>query len=1078
MASHGDKGASHPRRCAGYAAGSHQDPATVPELSKTARVDLGNPRKHENQERFLEYSLNASKLVTPTVKDSKTLNEEYWISAWNPIILPSNENKHDKRTICLAGLTTHKDENLTLRDPMSKIIITAQTADSSDDFVMVDASTDEHESSGDAHDFITWVAPTTNEDINLPMKLILQPINIAPAINKGEDAITQDTDYIIKLEIPNTGKTEFDLSMGNFEINLQNKSKMTDEEEFSPARRNLIPSNSKNLLNCEMTDNKFQLWHLDTKVLLIVSNREEELAVFRRFATKNSSFFKGIEVFSINNFRTKQKFVFLFDRNKKIDDEDQMKFLVILHYANPSYSKRCLIDDGHAIISLGDQKYFYCIGNFENSSSDAVYLTQKVFNNTFLVVLRKDIYHPAINYKVLHWLAASNTEISTDEWNKLSMLNYTHIEFRGHEVLVTEVNKDQEESISSVLLKLKCDESNGHFIVCRKEYNHRLQYLMFITNCSMTLPKDDKILLLMMMHKRKIRENLQEICSKRTAVILDSMLLEKNETKSNYNQFDTKGCSGNQAEKFRCGINKLWDRGEQLYNFLVFPLLTEAKSPEETIITPKNFTECSSGYEHTDKEQSLKHCLYAIYSIDANPVYDVVGMNHVSNPDTVLASLKLTAKLYMRASLSSNSQCLHEIRNREFYIQKLYNSKGKLFLEAGPISDNLASSSCLSALPTDIVIDIGSSSKDQRATINRFWPTCSFDSLILFEERGMVIDWDYLTDACKLKEILLLLFSMLVTLGTILGNTLALAIISMKGLLRKPAFIILASMAIADLSMGIMPASLAAYDHISLMKGWLTLNQLHSDGIFADFKNLTLNQPKFFKQLRFGSQNPYHVLCSVVMSASAYISLFSLALFSIERLAVLRQRPLSKVCVSILVVIIWSLSITFAILVSWNRNNYSFVGHFDPVSKLTLNVAQGEFSVSSVTFFIFISTMTIAGICFLTLSVISVVIHLRHEHHAQSTLTIHQQGRKSCLRMTLVYILMMLLYLLANVPIILDAVFDLKHTHPVAHYVCWWLYVAGSSWNWALYIIRGKLFKEQAKSVLLDISSWLRWGLS
>ncbi|KAK3881763.1 hypothetical protein Pcinc_013796 [Petrolisthes cinctipes] len=299
------------------------------------------------------------------------------------------------------------------------------------------------------------------------------------------------------------------------------------------------------------------------------------------------------------------------------------------------------------------------------------------------------------------------------------------------------------------------------------------------------------------------------------------------------------------------------------------------------------------------------------------------------------------------------------------------------------------------------------------------------------------------------------------------GNIFVLTVMAKSKLIQETTFIIRASLASADLLMGLVPASLAVYDHISLMNGRLTLRDLSKDFLLTSFPYIVASQSPGFQQLRFQRKSFLPVLASFTFNVSAMVSLLTLALLSLERLWVMRGRPLSRTFMVRGVLLSWLVGLLLSFLVSWRKEGIELAGYFDPVTKLTLNIGAGATSVSGWVFYLEVSVMGVAGTTVIVCGITTLVLFMSHHRLSSSILKIHSSNRDNEVRRTTItFVLMVVMFIIGVGLVAVDITANLAVTNPLAHWLSWWVFVAASSWNWALYTLSGGRFRNQIRNLL------------
>ncbi|KAK3852284.1 hypothetical protein Pcinc_041123 [Petrolisthes cinctipes] len=390
----------------------------------------------------------------------------------------------------------------------------------------------------------------------------------------------------------------------------------------------------------------------------------------------------------------------------------------------------------------------------------------------------------------------------------------------------------------------------------------------------------------------------------------------------------------------------------------------------------------------------------------------------------------------------------------------------------GPIPSNAAESSCFSSLPRttkNAMLFYPERDDLVKVTINKFWPTCLYNMMVMTykENATYVTDWWYLNPSCKRNEILLLVSSIVVTVITLAGNIFVLSVMITSGLLHDTTFMIRASLASADLLMGLIPAALAVYDQFGLMNGRLTLQNLNEDILLTNIPYIIASQSQGFQQLRFQRNGLLPILACFSFNVSTMVSLLTLAILSLERLCVMRGRPLPRTFMVKSIILSWTAGLLLSFLVNWRKEGIYFTGYFDPITKLTLNIGANAPSVSRWVFYLELCVMGLAGTIVIVCGTATLILFVFHHRLTSAVLSIHSCNRDSELRRTtIVFVLMVVMFTVTVGLVLVDICADLAVTKPLAHWLFWWGFVAASSWNWALYTLSGGRFREQIRSSL------------
>ena len=451
-----------------------------------------------------------------------------------------------------------------------------------------------------------------------------------------------------------------------------------------------------------------------------------------------------------------------------------------------------------------------------------------------------------------------------------------------------------------------------------------------------------------------------------------------------------------------------------------------------------------------------------INTLERNPFFPELPQLFSKSQKDKVSSMQIFTQVMMRASLNNNTHCLEDLIHKKFYLYEANDT-----FAFGPIYNDFIGSSCFLSFPKRQIWRIQLSLRRNMTTHNKFWTTCMYNMVIIFHaERPFIIDWDYLPHDCKMKEVALLSVSLCITLITIIGNLVVLAVIFNTALIRDKTFLLRASLASADLLLGIFPAAQAITDHISLMTGKIGLRYLDPHSIYASFTKLSLAQAPGFQQVRF-ERSGYPFVTSLMLNISVNVSLLTLAFMSIETFCGITNSPLSRRQLVGGIFTTWIVSIILSILVNKRQNGWSFSGYFDPATKLTTSMGSSTPSVSFVVFYLQISILAAAALIIITVSV-SVLVNISYRNYkTRKLLTIHSVKRANKnWKATQTFLLMVTLFGASVVPLAVDVIMDLSINNPTGHFFAWWLFIAGASWNWALYSARTSKFGKEVGKLI------------
>ncbi|XP_068206753.1 uncharacterized protein [Palaemon carinicauda] len=795
----------------------------------------------------------------------------------------------------------------------------------------------------------------------------------------------------------------------------------------------------------------YDFWRFLTFTVILNSTDIDSACL--RDTSRHSILPRRTEGYSIDLGHAGKHLLFLAGNMSQVDDFT-LEFLSYIDFAKNYGSEDqhcCTQYIEHSYHFISDRRLIYCY-SLEDSCKSLPYLWKAIEVDypeledppRDYFIMRPDVVHLNISRSLapligqfpssnaIRYTSLGDYE-STEEFSDFDIykyfinLDYNNTSFGDYEIWVGRI-KSQEVNMRKLTLELERNHFDcrrtKYYCLCSKDHTI-LIYLL--EGCISTYLSSDELFFLLLSHYLNQKYS-NYLCQNNSSVIMTTS-------------------------------NEAYTSGHTLH-FMILPFdIHQGFIPEPQILykgvfqVKNSFTE---GFEHTP---------FSNYIIQISKLFinDNILLPTIKPSEADTESFMVMAKLFNMANVNNNTRCIQDVLEKRFSYER--NVSEKILYLVGPVYDDPSESKCLLDIShKDLLIDKNSHS----LTMNKFWPTCFTNMLMAIKNDGTrAADWDYLPFKCKVQESLLLCLIIVITLVTVIGNLFVMTILVASGLIQKQPFLIRFSLSLSDLLNGTIPSSLAIFDSIALMTGWLTLNDLsHSDTVIY-FAEKTIEQTEGFQQLRFERQGFYHVFSSIIMSVSIFVSIFSLSLISIENLLVIKRRPLKRWQVKLMIGTSWFLGIAFSLLVQWREDGWSAVAYFDPITKLTLNIGASDSKLSSITFYIQVVLAGIGGSCVLILTVLSIITFRFQEHCTQKEMPIHQQGRQENVRQTtIIFLYMVALYALSSVPPLLDTVLDFSFSHPLLHFFSWWIFMAGSSMNWIIYAYKGKTFKKAVKKIL------------
>ncbi|XP_066951490.1 uncharacterized protein [Macrobrachium rosenbergii] len=791
----------------------------------------------------------------------------------------------------------------------------------------------------------------------------------------------------------------------------------------------------------------YDFWVFST-LTVILNSTDTDTACLRE-ASRNSALPNSTESFSIDISHTGKHLLFLAG-NISQEDDLKVQFLSYIQFAK-NYDREavrcCTLYTEHL---HSDKSLIYCF-SLEETCKSLPFLWRAIKANSHeqeelsrnYIVMRPDVVHLSLT-KSLAPLIREFPCLDDSKFDKireyasrgkLSNINvykdfiswdYNYTRFEDYEIWVNKIKSKHTNNMKMVVRELR---NNGfecattqYYYLCDKEH---IFFIFILEGCISTFSASDEIVFLLVNHYLSQRNDSGYLCQTHSSVISTTS-------------------------------NEAYTNGHAMH-FMILPYVMH----QGTIFEPKTLYKGVFEIQNTSSK-SFEHTPFSNYDIQISKLnLDDKILPPTKQPSVAdVESFTVMTKLFIWANVNNNTRCIQDVLDEKFSYRR--NVSETILYLVGPVYDDPSKSNCLLDLSyKDLLID----KNVHNLTMNKFWPTCFTNMLMAIKKDGIqVADWDYLPFRCKVQEIVLLCLMVVIILVTVIGNLFVMVIIVASGLLQKQPFLIRFSLCVSDLLTGVIPSSLAVFDSVGLMTGWLSLTDLSHTDTLIYFAEKTMEQSEGFQQLRFERRGFYHVFSSIIMSVSIFVSIFSLSLISTENLLVIKRRPLKRWQVKLSIGISWFLGIVFSLLVQWREGGWSALAYFDPITKLTLNIGAAGSKLSSVTFYIKVVLAGIGGACVLVLTLISIITFRFQERRTQKEMPVHQSGRQDNVRQTtIIFFYMVALYALASVPPLLDILLDFSFSHPLLHFFCWWIFMAGSSWNWIIYAYKGKTFKNATK---------------
>ncbi|XP_064077394.1 uncharacterized protein LOC135195023 [Macrobrachium nipponense] len=714
------------------------------------------------------------------------------------------------------------------------------------------------------------------------------------------------------------------------------------------------------------------------------------------------------------------------------------------------------------------QTYYFCYGNPDNTYAKDSWIIKDITDKESLVAINGNVNAANIDSNILlQALIFTNNNINATIYDALSTSNYI---FKHHtdefNIAVFEAKQSQPDVLDYIMPEKCIITKNKYFnkLTDTRSISSPLNYIAF-HNCSLNYKKDDKDLFLFLYNGSS---NLEYICSNNTAVILTSIRRENvnflNSTKFARSCFDG-GIHTKNSEVCEYMTEGASDYETQFFHFLIYPLkLTKASAIQQLaqrFKRPNKIETFNVNFEFNTHPAILG----GFTILHQNDTYSS-GIDYIN--EMHIQSLQKTLQIFVTANLTNNTRCLEDIEVGKFSVSIHSDEQQRSHYVIGPISSNIFNESCLRILPFDIHKDLLKSKDKGLLRVNKFWPTCQYNMLIAWNEKAndttSVLDWDYLSTACKAHELTLFILCCVLTLMSITGNTMGISILILSKLIKKNVFKVYMSLAMAGLILSIMSALLALFDTYLLMSGQHTFNNLRE----AHSSSLATEQTTGIQQAVL-QRAGWSTVTSVAMNISLMSSLMSLALLGILALQQtssfdghdIKPNRMSKFFnfidhhISFIILIIWIWSIIFPIII--NLEEGSFTGYFDPVTKLTINTGSNR-TLSSITYKV---QLVMGFIAVATITTTLSYITYKSKSEEQEAL-IAQQGETAQVIIR-TFFKMVILVLVSCGPVAVNILSNFFVFNPVLHFLIWWLYITGSSGHWVIFCFSGQCSREIKK---------------
>ena len=738
------------------------------------------------------------------------------------------------------------------------------------------------------------------------------------------------------------------------------------------------------------------------------------------------------------------------------------------------------------IIQKTFQNYYLCYGSSDLQDKDVEdsWFLEEITEKDTLVAINEVVsrlngtsdnidntYLNVESSNLLQALIFTNNSISPSLYK--SLIDVSHIPSKHSSlfnITIFHTNQIKANMIKSIQAIGCAYEENSHFI---KQNDMRSVWSplnwIFFHNCSFDSSRNDTDKEMLLFLTSVSTSDIEQVCKENTSVLLTSIrrenvpFLSKKVSKDLKRECTDAGVGNVNDKACTDLIRDGSDYETRFFHFLVHPKNWNTDFAIKQLFKQLDDEKLEMNINETKYEfNSHPEITHGITFLNENI------LNEALTSDDNEETLRKTLQIFVLANMTNNTQCLNDLRKKRFSIN-VYNKEDQPRYVLGPIGTEITNEACLSTLHIDIYEDLKASNESYSITVNKVWPTCLHNMLIVWPNNSKIIqEWDYLSTNCKISEGALLSLCIAITAITIVGNLFVLTVIICSDLMKKKSFMIYTSLAVADLLMGITTAALAVYDTFQFMTGSRTIHDLHKHGVFTAFDALVKQQVGLFNQLRF-ERDDWGMVSSIAMTISVISSLLSLALLGIDRLMMLSGRQLEKQQVKRALSLAWALSVFCSMMVNYRQNGFKFVGFFDPITKLTINIAYEKENISRAFFYTAIIIGGTAGLTIVIATIVSTVLYNMGENRKQNagTITIHDPHREDKRHeVTTTFLMMVTLFLISSGSLCLDLLINPVNNYPLVHFMLWWTFMAAGSWNWLLYCFRGQTFRKEAKKVM------------
>lgn len=361
-------------------------------------------------------------------------------------------------------------------------------------------------------------------------------------------------------------------------------------------------------------------------------------------------------------------------------------------------------------------------------------------------------------------------------------------------------------------------------------------------------------------------------------------------------------------------------------------------------------------------------------------------------------------------------------------------------------------------------------------TRNRHWPTCFpwYDVLWKVEPEtlGMVRTWSYLPLRCRVTEGVLVALVMMIVVSGLTGNVLVVAVMIREHHLGEPSNILRTSLAIADLFVCLFVLLPSLDAHLSFMDD----RNVESPW----WKHAVVSDEVASQQEASGAgvviDGGFWLFSALVLSSCSCISLLNLFALSLERFSLKSKVIQYKVVFTrqrarVFVAMTWMLSVLGSLALTYSEDGTRALWY--PFYKLPLGVSPRGLETVLPAFVVSILGL----VCLLTVVLSVLALHNYKKEMARRTGNLREfgetdvdQSTESSIQIITIMILMTISLLfsasLAAVALLLHiAAVSVAHMELVG-YLCWWGFLAASSWNPWLYNMPSQSFRKEATALI------------